>query len=72
MLILAPTGVTSINVNGTTVHLALSLICRGKLFPADSKRLAALRNKYAEVELIILHEISIVLKKYFIKCSIVS
>ena len=65
MLILAPTVVTSINVNGTTVHLALSLICRGKLFPADSKRLAAVRNKYAEVELVILDEISIVFENIF-------
>ena len=32
MLILAPTGVASINVNGATVHSALVLPCRGKLF----------------------------------------
>ena len=49
VLILAPTGVASINVNGTTVHSVLGLPCRGKLFPLDSNPSVALRNKYAEV-----------------------
>ena len=72
MLILAPTGVTSINVNGTTVHSALTLICCGKLFPSDSKRLAAVRDKYAEVELIILDEISIVVEKNILSNAVLS
>ena len=63
VLILAPTEVASINVNGTTVHSALGLLCLGKLFPLYSNTLAALRNKYAETELIILGEISMVYKK---------
>ena len=46
VLILAPTGVAGINLN-------LGLPCRGKLFPSDSNTLASLRNKYAEVEVII-------------------
>ena len=65
VLILAPTGVASINVNDTTAHSALGLPCCGNLFPLDSNTLAALRNKYAEVGLIILDEISMVLKKVF-------
>ena len=60
MLILAPTGVASINVNATTVHPALGLPCRGKHFPLDSNTLAALRNNSAEVEQNILDEISMV------------
>ena len=64
-MILAPTGVASVNVNGTKIHSALGLPCRGKFFPLDSNTLAALRNKYAEVELIILDEISMVYKKVF-------
>ena len=55
MLILIPNGVSGINVNGTTIHSALGLPCRGKLFPLDSNTLAALKNKYAKVELIILY-----------------
>ena len=65
MLILAPTGVASVNVNGTTVYSTFGLPHRGKLFPLDRNTLAALRNKYTEVELIILDEISMVSKKVF-------
>ena len=65
MFILEPTGVESINVNDTTVHSPLDLPCREKFFPFDSNSLAALRNKYAEVDLIILNEISMVYKKVF-------
>ena len=53
--------------SGTTVHPALGLQCRGKLFPLDSNTLAALRNKYAEVKQNILDEISMISKKCFIK-----
>ena len=60
VLILAPTGVASINVNSTTVHSALCLPYRGKLFPLDSNTLAALRIKYAEVEQSNFDEISMV------------
>ena len=65
MLILAPNEVASINVTGTTVSSALRLPCPGQLFPLESNTLAALRNKYAEVELIILDEFSIGSKKVF-------
>ena len=65
MLIIAPTGVASINLNGTTVHSALGLPCHGKPFLLDSNTLGALRNKYAEVNLIILDETSMVSKKVF-------
>ena len=51
------------NVNDTTVYSTFGLPRRGKLFPLDCNTLTALRNKYAEVELIILDEISMVSKK---------
>ena len=63
VLILAPTGVASINVNGTTIHSALNLPCRGKLYPLDANTLATLRNRFSEVKLIIIDEISMVSKK---------
>ena len=53
VLILASTGVASINVNGTTVQSVLDFPCCGRLFPLDSNTLAAFRNKYSEVQLII-------------------
>ena len=46
VLILAPTGVASINATGTTVHSALDLTRCGKFFPLKSNALAGFRNKY--------------------------
>ena len=63
VLILAPTGVASINVNGTTIHSALNLPYRGKLYPLDANTLATLQNGFSEVKLIIIYEISMVSKK---------
>ena len=33
VLVLAPTGVAAININGTTIHSGLNIPCRGKLMP---------------------------------------
>ena len=63
---------TFLQYHGARLHSVLGLPCRGKLFPLGSNTLAAMRNKYAEVELIILDEISMYLKQCFIKCIIVS
>ena len=64
MLILAPTGVASINVKGTTVHSALNLTRRGKFFPLESNALAGFRDKYWR-SADLLDEISMVSKKVF-------
>ena len=66
MLILALTGVASINGNGRTLHSTFGLPSRKKHFSLDRNILAASRNKYTEAELIILDEISIVSKKKFL------
>ena len=58
VVLLAPTGVSSININGTTLHSALGL-----QYPLNNKVLDSLRNKLAEVELIIIDEISMVSQK---------
>ena len=60
ILVLAPTGVAAININGTTIHSALHIPCRGKLMPLSGENLAELRNKYSEVKMIIIDEISMV------------
>ena len=65
VLILAPNGIASINVNGTTIHSALNLPCHGKLYPSDATTLATLQNRFSEVKLIIIDEISMVSKKVF-------
>ena len=65
VLLLAPTGVAAININGNTIHSGLHIPCRGKLLPLNDASKAELRNKYSEVELVIIDEISMVSSKLF-------
>ena len=65
VLVLAPTGVAAINMNGTTIHSGLKIHCCGKLFPIIDTNRAILRNKYSQVELVIIDEISMVSSKLF-------
>ena len=58
---LEPTGVASISVNGIAVHSILGLPYREKLFLLGSNTLAVLRDKYVEVELIMIDEISMII-----------
>ena len=64
-LLLAPTGVPAININGNTIHSGLYIPCRGNLLPLNNVNKAELRNKYSEVELVIIDEISMVSGKSF-------
>ena len=63
VLVLAPTGVATINVDGTTIHsgLGIPVNCRTQALPklSDAKR-SELRNLYSEIEVIIIDEISMV------------
>ena len=65
VLLLAPTGVASININGTTLHSAFGLPCEGPFYPLHNKTLDSLRNKFSEAALLIIDEISMVSKKVF-------
>ena len=65
VLILASTDVASINVNDITIHSALSIPCRGRFYSLDCNSITSLRNKFSEVQLIIINEISMVSKKLF-------
>ena len=63
VLLIAPTGVAAVNIDGTTIHTALGLPCKkcGINLPRLSdKRRAALRNKLSEVSAVIIDEISMV------------
>ena len=53
-----PTGVAGININGNTKHSALYMPCRSKLLPLNDTNEAEPRNKYSEVELVTIDEIS--------------
>ena len=61
-MLLAPTSVASININGNTIHLGLH-----KLLLLNDANKTEFRNKYSEVELIIIDEISMVSGKSLIE-----
>ena len=65
VLLLAPTSVAKININGNTVHSGLHIPCQGKLFPLNDANKVELINKYAEVELVIIDKIPMVSSKLF-------
>ena len=63
VLLVAPTGVAAVNIDGTTIHAALGLPVGhfGKKLPRLSdKRRTALRNKLSELRVLIIDEISMV------------
>ena len=65
VLLLAPTGVAAINISGNTVHSGLHMPCRVELLLLNDTNKAELRNKYSEVEIVIIDEISMVSSKLF-------
>ena len=54
ILLLAPTGVAAININGTTIHSGLGKNVGSTLYPLSDAQRAALRNKLSEVRLIVI------------------
>ena len=60
ILILAPTGVAAINIDGTTIHTALVINVGHKLYPLNDGQRGILRNKLSEIKFIIIDEISMV------------
>ena len=67
ILLLGPTGIAAININGTTVHSGLGIFTDGKLQKLSDKHKASLRNKLSDVRLIIIDEISMVSSDLFCK-----
>lgn len=65
ILLLAPTGVATININGYTKYSGLHIPCRVKLLPLNNTNKAELRDKYSEVELVNINETFIVSGKLF-------
>ena len=60
ILILAPTGVAAINIDGTTIHTALGINVGHKLYPLNDRQRGILRNNLSEIKFIIIDEISVV------------
>ena len=50
ILLLAPTGVAAVHINGTTSHLGLQINVGGKMFPLNDRQRAVLRNKLSEIK----------------------
>ena len=63
VLLVAPTGVAAVNIDGTTIHSALGLPVghlKKHLPRLNDKRRTALRNKLCELRVLIIDEISMV------------
>ena len=63
VLFLAPTGVSAVNIDGTTIHSALyiSVGYFRRNFPGLSDKMkSSLRNKYSELKVLVIDEISMV------------
>ena len=65
VVVLAPTGVAAFNVNGCTLHSALRLPTKGEIKNLEGDALRQLQETLAEVEYIIIVEMSMVGRKMF-------
>ena len=60
VLLLRPTGISAVNIGGTTIHSSLAIKPGTKLLGLNDKSKAALRNRLSEVKLLIIDELSMV------------
>ena len=65
ILLLAPTGVSAINIDGTTIHIALGITVDSKLYRLNDRQREILQNKLAEIKFIIIDEIFMVASVLF-------
>ena len=56
-MLLELTGVTTINIIGTTIHTSLVINICGKMYPSSDKQWENLRNKLSEGWVLIVDEI---------------
>ena len=60
VLLLGPTGISVVNIGGTTIHSGLGIKPGTKLYGLNDKSKAALRNRLSVVKLLIIDELSMV------------
>ena len=60
ILLLGPTGISVVNIGGTTIHSGLGIKPGIKLVGLNDKSKTALRNKLSEVKFLIIDELSMV------------
>ena len=52
ILLLVPTGVAAINIDGATIHIALGITVGSKLYPLNDRQQGILQNKLAKLNLL--------------------
>ncbi|CAG8615871.1 14657_t:CDS:2 [Cetraspora pellucida] len=60
LLLLASTGVTAFNIQGSTIHSALFILITGTNYDLESNRLKTLQNKLQKIQYIIIDEMRLV------------
>ena len=68
-VLLGPTGISTVNVGGTTIHSFHGIKSGVKLLGLSDKRKASLRNKLSEVKMVIIDECSMVSSALFFKIN---
>ena len=64
-LLLGPTGISAVNMGGTTIHSGLGIKPGPKLLGFSDKMKASLRNRLSEVRLVLIGELSMVSSDIF-------
>ena len=65
VVVAAPTGVATFNIDGHTLHSLLSLTTRGEFKDLEGERLTKLQHAFSEVKYLIIDEMSMVGRKTF-------
>ena len=66
---MGPTGISTVNIGGTTIHSGLGIKPGVKLLGLSDKMKASLRNKLSEVKMVIIDEFSMVSSDLFFKIN---
>ena len=69
VVLLGPTGISTVNIGGTTIHSGLGIKPGVKLLGLSDKMKASLRNKLSEVKMVIIDEFSMVSSDLFFKIN---
>ena len=66
VVLVAPTGISAVNIGGTTINSGLAIKPGTKLLVLNDKSKAALRNRLSEVKLLIIDELFMVFSDLWI------
>ena len=66
VVLVAPTGISAVNIGGITINSGLAIKPGTKLLVLNDKSKAALRNRLSEVKLLIIDELSMVFSDLWI------